>query len=133
MSLNYDFSKVKNKDRVCLIDATDDDGSPCKNLHHATKALIWITMGIGIGKITEQNWKQFYVRCRIYEKIHGSFRSNKEGPVFFTEDEVRSHIGLSTNVCEQTISKWSKRMIENAVREELYLLNRSEEKTEKAA
>src|SRR5512133_2041820 len=93
MSLNWTINKVKDFEKTCYIDV---DGN--KQLSHATNALIWLTMGVDMGEITNKNKDEFFSRVQKYEKILGAMRQDDKGFVYVTKDEVYAHVGLGTNV-----------------------------------
>lgn len=104
MALHFDFTKVKNNETVCL--------TPEGEIRVVTDALIWLTMALDLGGITPKNVEGFIVRLRMYEAV--------AGPTNITAAQVRSHVGLSTNVSDTTdaqfAKKLSKLMRERAVR-----------------
>jgi hypothetical protein len=68
-------------------------------MRSVTNSLIWATMSVGIGEITEKNWKEFFVRLKAVEGVYGPLLYNGEtNKSLLTEKEVFNHIGLSTNV-----------------------------------
>jgi len=127
MSLNWNLTKIANLDEVCYEIATKD------NVHRGVMAgqaylkaesetLIWACMAVGMGGITEANHETFYARLSIYEKLNGAFlqvydeeaKKAHDQPV--TLELVKLHIGLSTNVSNETAAKWAKRIItDNAI------------------
>lgn len=125
MALNFDFKKVKNWERVCWAETgeTDENGKELMRLAPITDALIWGLLEIGIGKITQENWKEVWLRLacadmanegrgRIYER-------QPDGPTTFrliSSEEVHAHIGLSTNVSRITPIKFYNLLLERAVR-----------------
>lgn len=117
MSLRWNVEKVKNCDEVCFVEAAAD--MPMRGvkkgervLRVLTDALIWASLGVGLPRITEKNWRRWYARVHIIEKVTGAWRFDGDGtPVYFTPDEVRSHIGLSTNVTPETDAQWRKRHV----------------------
>jgi hypothetical protein len=50
MSLNWNIEKIHER---LIVDGKMDS---------VTEALIWATMAVDIGDITEKNWKEFYFR-----------------------------------------------------------------------
>lgn len=118
MSLDWDLTKIKNYKELCW-EKNEDDTS---TLNPVTESLIWLTMGIGIGKITEDNASEVYCRVAMYEKLFGTMLSYwKDGEkvsVAITPEDIHSHIGLSTNVGKETDAAWRKRTIQNFVREQ---------------
>jgi len=79
----------------------------------ATEALIWLTMAVGMGTITEKNWRQFYTRVSFVERVFGARRRNEKGPVFIAPEDVKAHIGLTTNVSKMTDAQFTKHTFKN--------------------
>lgn len=110
MSLDYTLSNIENWSEVCL----DDDGS----LRPVTEVLIFTTMSVGIGEITEANVTEWIARLAITEAIDGGSIIAPDGQRSITEDEVIAHIGLSTNVFPAlTRAQWLKQQIGRRVDE----------------
>lgn len=125
MALNWDLTRIKDFEDVCYRVAEEDDPhrdvkKGDKLLNVVTESLIFATMAAGIGMITKKNWKKFYSRISFVEKSRGSFRSGQKGPVFFSAEEVRAHIGLTCNVSDESDTKWLRRIYENHAREREY-------------
>jgi hypothetical protein len=87
---------------------------PDDKLSTITEALIWSTMGVGIGRITEDNWQTFATRLRAYETALGSLRYDCP-PIEVRH--VKRHIGLATNVSSLTEAKFRKQLIDRVMRE----------------
>lgn len=124
MSLNWEVSKIKDYETVCMEDDPEEGG---RKLTVVTWSLVVATMSVGMGRITEENAAQFYARLAIIEKLHGPFMQrvepdgnggHKVTPRFFTPEEVWAHVGLWTNVFPmETDAKWRKRQVESAERD----------------
>jgi len=99
MALNWALTKVKDKDWVCF-----NDGE----MKPKTETLIFITMTVGMGNITEKNYKEFYLRLYMYEKLFGTFYTTTLGPNPYTEEDIKAHIGLSTNANKMTRQQFVK-------------------------
>ena len=98
MSLNYDLINVK-------ADYKSDDVWP------TTYALIMGTMSVGMNSITEKNWKEFYTRCYIIERVHSPWRYNSKGdPITIQPEEVKEHIGLHTNASNYSNAEFKKQV-----------------------
>jgi hypothetical protein len=69
-----------------------------------TQSIIFTTMSVGLGEITEKNWLEFYARMNIIERLGGYT------PI--PPERVKEHIGLSTNVSNETRNQWMKRWFE---------------------
>lgn len=86
-----------------------DDATMLERMSVTTQTLIFATMSVGLGSITEKNAEEFYRRLAWVER-DGAFRRSSEGDVPFTLEDVKAHIGMTTNVSDETKSKWNKRM-----------------------
>lgn len=115
MALTWNTTQVKDlQEKYPAVMMTDADGD--KTLHEinpVTWALIWSTIFIGIGNITEANHKDFYFRLSLYEKVFGTFLREKRQPHPLTHQEVIDHIGLSTNASWLTHAKFMAMIAEN--------------------
>ena len=102
MSLNWHIEEIKNYKELCW----DKD----KNLNPITDVLIWCSLGVSIGEITIKNWKDFYLRVHLQEEWRGTYLNDKKGkPKYITKQDVFNHIGLYTNVSNESRSKWLNR------------------------
>lgn len=92
MALNWNIEKCDNYKELT-------EGEPWQ----ITNALIWGTMAIGMREITAKNYKEFYQRVNLMEKLNGTWLSRhdtetqKVESLFITEDDVKRRIGLRTN------------------------------------
>jgi hypothetical protein len=115
MSLNWNIKSVKDCKTTCYIGNEDD-----RTLNPTTETLIWATMIVGIGDLSQKNAEEFWFRLAIYEKLHGGLRRKWEGlnvePVFFTAKDVQDHVGLHTNAGFQTRHAWMKHTLETVHR-----------------
>ena len=103
MSLNWNATKVKGWDEV----------DPNKR-----ESLIFATMFVDMGEITEKNHEEFYER---YVQFHMATGHGDE--LYLTLEDVKAAIGLSTNVFTTTPAAWRKRLItlvQNAARDKIY-------------
>jgi hypothetical protein len=102
--LNYNLKKIKDFNEL-------NNGT--------TETIIWATMAIGMGKITKDNYMEFFKRLEFYERLNGPMRRvNTEGgyqPLYFKPEEVKRYIGLDTNVAHEPLSKWVLRVYRNFV------------------
>lgn len=94
MSLNWDLTKAEK------YNALSDEEKDI--LWQETQGIIFTTMGIGIGELTEDNLAEFYARQKF------SARMNNFEP--FTLEQVRRYVGLKTNVSYETYASWQKRI-----------------------
>lgn len=93
MALTWDATAVRDYDQL-----TDNE-------RVTRESLIWATMAIGMGEITDENAMEFYTRLSLLEKVTGASRFDGEGkPLFFSPEDVKRFVGLRTNV----FPKWTK-------------------------
>ncbi len=108
MSLNFDISKIAENVKH------NRDGS----ISLVTRTMIFATMNTGIGEITEDNAAEFYARASTWESVFGAARGSQSGDIFITPQEVRDHIGLTTNVFpKESDTAWRKRLVDYALSE----------------
>jgi len=94
MALHFDFTAVPNHETVCL--------KPDGEIQQVTDMLIWLTLALDLNGITAANVEKFLLRLRMYEVVTGSTK--------LTEEQVRAHIGLKTNVSNETDAKFAKKI-----------------------
>ena len=114
MSLDWDISKCKNSEEILLNQEIEGD---------KTNQIIWASLVIKLGDITEENWTEWYARNRLWSLALG-YEDNLE-PLDF-----HRRIGMSTNVWPaETRSKWLnsviKRELERNVQHAKWMLEQS--------
>lgn len=120
MSLNWSIKDVENMETVCFNDWDSEKKSG--DMKSETEQLIHLTMVVGIPNITEDSYKKFYSRLKLYEDLFGYFIciKNEETGHFksaLTEDVIKNHIGLSTNATSLTMRKFMKNVKDRWERE----------------
>lgn len=88
MALDWYFGKIKNFKQICFQN---------KKMNPISHSLIFATMVIGINEITKKNWAKFYARLNFWERVNGPYLLKKGKPFLISAEEVKRHIGLSTN------------------------------------
>lgn len=117
MSLRCELEKIDNWREVCL-DKKD-------NIRPITDSLIFATMAVEMGEITEANAGEFYARVSLWTKYVGPFfRDGKGEPILIAGSDVVEHIGLSVNVITKTRHQWFARMVVPAMNEDVEHVNR---------
>ena len=112
MALNWDLGDIENFKSVCR----NDDES----LREETELLIFYTMHLGIGLITESNVDKFILRFRMYEVLYGMAKwRNVDGQRvnIISDTLIRKHIGLHTNASSISDAQFNKNMLKQLVRE----------------
>ena len=107
MTLNVDLRKVKDYQTLCY---KDEEKGNFFNLPYSkvTNYLVIASGAIGIGEITQTNFKQVFARHQFLQKDQ------------VTLDDVKNHIGLITNVAEETIGRWLMRIAKSKYNEILW-------------
>jgi hypothetical protein len=102
MALTWDVTGVENYEKVCLIEVEADGagagapGEKEQRLNPVTNAIIWMTMGCGVGwGVTAENVEEFEVDD-----------DGTQTPRPVTGDEIRAHVGLRTNVAMEPRVTW---------------------------
>ena len=98
MSLDYKLTDIEDYEEKC--GGCETRGEDYMNMK--TEVLIFATMVIDLGEITEKNCIEFYTRKMMYSMINGCYDS-------ITLEDVKAHIGLKTNVPDKTKAKWNRR------------------------
>jgi len=97
MSLDFNYAQCDEK---VLWDEND-------RMRPEVESIIWNTMFLGINKITEDNYRAFFVR---YNMI-GMARSNNFVP-YFNLSDVKGMIGLHTNASTKSETVFKKECTE---------------------
>lgn len=106
MALNWNVEKIDNYETVCWI---GEKGSDDRRMNPVTEALIFNSMAIDIGLITDDNAAEVFARTRILESINGGMliKDGKESKI--TIEDIKAHVGLSTNVAFKSRKEWAMR------------------------
>lgn len=146
MSLNWDTSECERYQKLkaahlarvaANLEASDKEvefESGMLEFIELRDAVVWGTLCTryppGPWKITEENWKEMFTRLLTYEKLYGAMRKKSLGgfesmDIFFTPEEIRSLIGLTTNVGNYTNRQfWAEiaRRLKEQAKDHLYAM-----------
>ena len=111
MPLTWDLTDITDYKQVCWITEDEGMGEEKKRLDPVTHSLVMATMSISMGEITAKNADEFYARISIIDRLFGGFLIEDGKPAYLTPEHIRAHVGLRTNVSEETRAKWLKRVI----------------------
>jgi hypothetical protein len=126
MSLSIDVAKVYDWKNYCYIKVQDEKtGEEYDEYNPATKYLAWGSMAIGIGEITQLNYKEVYLRHLFMNKLTTRGLVSNIMPI--TLEDVRKNIGLKTNVVHEPKGKWLRRISKTLYWELEYNMEREEE------
>ena len=123
MSLTVDVEKIYDWANYCYVTKHDEDtGEEYSEYNPATKYLAWGSMGIGIGEITQLNYKEVYLRHLFITKL-----TPYSNGMPITLEDVRKNIGLKTNVTHESKAKWLSRISKSMYWELEYKMEREEQ------
>lgn len=111
MSFRWNVKNVDNYEQLCYETVNGE-----LQWNPVTEALAWGLMVAGIHSITEETWKEVYVRISAYERAVDSFLKEhdpKKGLVsrYITARDVYDHIGMTTNASRRTPAEFWKTAI----------------------
>lgn len=101
MSLNFDTSKIENKEILKEMLGSREVWS------QETQSMVFATMYLGVPKIADETAGEFYRRYRMYATAQG-----QPQPGFITENLVRQYIGLTTNASKITNAAFNKVLLD---------------------
>lgn len=103
MSLDFQLSNIKDYKTKCW----REDGE----INAITNTLIFGTMIVGINEITNKNWKEFYARIHLSERVNGNYLHDSDRkPRYINEQDIKDHIGLATNALNETEAKYLNKL-----------------------
>lgn len=96
MSLDWNISKCKDYKKLI------ND----KN-YSMTESVIWMTIAVDLGGITEQNVDEFLWRAAVVQELGGSYLfAGGGGRVYIGSKDIYRRIGLTTNVADLSHDEW---------------------------
>lgn len=119
MALTFDLKAIPEDVRLVTVEQ-DDPVRALKAgdqvMNPVTETLIFSTMALGIGEITDATLDEFVARIDLFQKLHGALMSTWDGkdvsPRPITREDVEAHKGLKTNVFPmETRTAWVKRTV----------------------
>lgn len=122
MALTADYREIKHYKRKCYHEVAGE-----KYLHPITQCLVFATIYVQMGEITEKNYQSFFVRLSMWQQAFGPMcevrdRRHKSGwrNHLITLDDVRNHIGLVTNVLTKSDASFNRHLVKVMRREAEY-------------
>lgn len=109
MSLNWNITKIENRDIVCYNDNGDGD---CR-LSGLTERLIWATLVVDLGKITAKNIDEWLFRLDVAARVY----EDRDGYGAIDREDLTKHIGLETNVIDTTRAGFLRKMTKSLERQ----------------
>lgn len=122
MALTWDITGIKDYEQVCRV---EHDGK--SYLNPVTEGLIFSTMYIELGSITEKNWKEFYRRIHVWERAVGPILLSSTDKIpYMTPQNIRDHIGLRCNVIDRPVTTFKTKIYNMLIDRANHTLERSE-------
>lgn len=117
MSLNFSYEACA----PALPNGDDPRCSPSdpEQWHAVGDALVWATLAVGIGEITDKTIDKFAFRLALLQKLDGPWLRYKVGErminAYITREDVAAWKGLKTNATYKTEgdAAWLKRVFDN--------------------
>ena len=101
MSLDYNLTSIEN------LDALEPE---------VTRALIWMTMSVGMNRIDEKSIDEFTRRATIMERCTGPYLHHADdlgrpvAPRWITAKDIRDHLGMRTNATVHTKAQFKAKV-----------------------
>jgi hypothetical protein len=111
MSLDFNVSDIKDYKAVTT---APQQLNGQDQWHPVTEALVWSSIPCGYNRITEKNLNEVWGRVEVWQRLMGGLLRGPEGDIYMTKEDVRMHIGLSTNASEKTRTAFYETLIKNA-------------------
>jgi hypothetical protein len=110
MSLNTDWTRVGGTERWGT-NKKWDDCTPAEQ-REWTKAQYFgfLLMGIDMGGVTEENLLEVQVRAKIFQSSVGGVIGFDGEDYHYTNADIASYVGYSTNISIKTRAQWLKRL-----------------------
>ena len=116
MALNWNVKDCKDWKDITNYKDSDDYKDILQ--WKITENLVWSAMRCGYTNITEDNYKEVWLKINLYERYLGNYiRILEDGtednyiPYYTTLEDVKRRIGLSTNCSNLTIEKVFKKLL----------------------
>lgn len=103
MSLNWNMENVDK-----LEDLHSDD-----NEWAISESIIWATMMVDLGEITEDNIDEWAYRLALLQAVWGANMSASGNPFYLTKEHIERRVGLSVNVGNMTRNQWLKKLLKD--------------------
>jgi hypothetical protein len=103
MSLNWNMEKVTDVQTL-----HEDD-----NEWAITESIIWATMTVDLGEITEKNLDEWAYRLAMLQAVWGANMRCGGEPFYLTREHVERRVGLHANVGNMTRAQWLKKLLKD--------------------
>ena len=108
MALTWNVTQIANHETVTTSPFPGWDKKP--QWHPATEALVWLSVHCGYSEIIEKNAEEVAYRVGIWESYIGATMVWGGGDLRVSEQDVRNHIGLTTNASRLSRAEFKKKV-----------------------
>jgi hypothetical protein len=116
MSLNFDFTDMIERLGREKFDRITDHPTEANKWHPVTDGLIWLCMICGVPGLHGKYLDKAVARiAAVQGLLDGGYLSSQAGKIVITEEDVRAHEGLRTNVSFETDAKFYAKLYRMAV------------------
>lgn len=98
MPLTWDATKCDDLD-------FDDEGE-----NVVTQTIVFMSAAVGMPRISERNWKEFYTRANFVDKLKGPFMYKGGERYSLTARDIYRRISLHTNASPEPTATWLKNL-----------------------
>ncbi len=108
----------------------------CEKLHESdmewaiTESVIWSTIVVDLGSITEDNLDEWEWRLAVWQNLHGAFMRSGGEEYYIVRKHIERRVGLSVNVVDIKRSNFIKKLFKNGVDSLILNQNRNNDKLE---
>jgi len=103
MSLDWNVEKVTD------VQTLHEDYNECA----ITESIIWATITVDLGEITENNLDEWAYRLAMLQAVWGASMRHGGEPFYLTREHVERRIGLYVNVGNMTRAEWLKKLLKD--------------------
>ena len=104
MALNWDVTGVENWEE--LFKSKNEEDSQMTKIY---ERVLMFSLTIGVRNITDKNWKKFFHRVYMWERLKGANYYGREA-VYIKDTDVKRMIGLKTNASEFSKTEFLKKL-----------------------
>lgn len=126
MALHYDLTGIDDHDKLCF----DGEGDE-RTLNTVTHSLILMCVAVGLSGITKKNVDEFMLRSYMLQRVTGPWFNvddiHDPSTWVLNDKVIRKHIGLTTNVANET-NAWFSKKVRQVCKDTLSERNRRKEK-----
>lgn len=110
MALHTDWTRVGGTERWGTNKKWDECTPAEQREWHKAEYFGFLLWGVDMGGVTEDNLLEVQTRAHIFQKSVGGVVGFDDADYHYTNEDIASYIGYSTNVGNKTRAQWLKRL-----------------------